>query len=146
MKICSSLICVIAIFWVCGCSLHKLTPKEKTVSAITETAYRMYLFMLKDKRFPDNLNSLPQRQNYLNCTLDGWGRSLIYTVLDDKFIILVSLGEDGRVGGEGQNVDLGRVYNAKNDDGTWNVNDVNWIVNARVPKEKATILISKALN
>ena len=115
----SSLICVIP-------------PVAMTNSAIIASFVRINMFMSEHHRFPGSLKDLPKREGYANSTTDGWHRPLIYRVEKDNFITLLSLGEDGKRGGTGENSDIEKTYRTRNPDGSWCVDDEMWILTAEI--------------
>ena len=100
---------------------------DKTVSAIGETHYRIYLYIKEHRTVPSDLSVLPKREGYVNQTTDGWGRELEYSVDKDGVITLRSLGADGQSGGDGLNRDIVRRYATRNADGTLNIDDEFWV-------------------
>ena len=108
------------------------TPREITRTAIGESFVRMHIYLTAHHQFPKSLTDLPKRDGYANQITDAWKNSLIYTIEDDSFITLKSLGKDGRLGGKRDNADIQTTYRTKNPDGTWCVDDELWIVTAKV--------------
>ena len=104
------------------------TPVELTNTAITESFSRMRMFLALHRRFPESLDDLPKREGHANRTADGWGRPLMYRIEGSNYITLLSLGEDGRVGGTGVDADIRKTYRTKSPDGSWCVDDEMWIV------------------
>lgn len=94
-----------------------------TDTAITETRVRIDMYMTANGKHPKDLSVLPIRQGYVNRTTDGWGRNLIYDVDNEGIISLISLGRDGKPGGEGDDADIGRYYRTRNKDGSLSIDD-----------------------
>jgi hypothetical protein len=44
----------------------------------------------------------------------------------------MSLGADGKLGGDGLNKDIVQRYRTRNPDGSSNINDKNWIIDAEI--------------
>ena len=100
---------VLVICCIFGCHYDLITPKEQTMSAITETSVRTGIYLEKRGSLPQNIDQLLRRDGYLNRTTDGWGNPLIYLVDGDRLTIK-SLGKDGISGGVGEDADVERRY------------------------------------
>jgi hypothetical protein len=90
------------------------------------------MYMVEHREVPPNLAALPTRQGYMNRITDAWGRELQYSVDDKGVITLMSLGADGKLGGDGLNKDIVQRYRTRNPDGSSNINDKNWIIDAEI--------------
>ena len=121
-----------------SCCMRVITPVEITHTAIGETFVRMHMYLTEHHQFPGALDDLPKREGYANRTTDGWQRPLIYTIEQDNFITLRSLGKDGRPGGSGEGADIQKTYRTKNPDGSWCVDEEFWIVTAEVKEPPTT--------
>ena len=86
-----------------------IPPKAMTVSAMTETAFRIKLALGKTGAIPSDLAPIPSRTGYANRIKDGWGRPLIYEHTSNTFT-LTSLGKDGRRGGTADNLDITKTW------------------------------------
>jgi hypothetical protein len=127
------LVGIIVLFAVVESSLVKRIPPEAmTLTAIGESQVRIHVYMLKHRDYPSSLADLPTREGYANCITDGWGYPLLYNVDDDGVISLTSLGQDGAVGGNGDNKDITRRYRTRNTDGKLNIDDEFWIVDSEI--------------
>jgi hypothetical protein len=116
-----------------ACSLVTvISPKETTLTAMSETRVRMHLYMLAQRDYPADLQALPVREGYANRVTDGWGRELIYAVDDAGIISLKSLGRDGKAGGKGDDADIIKRYRTRNEDGSLNIDDAFWIAESEI--------------
>ena len=118
---------------VVACSLvTTISPHDMTLTAIGETHVRMHIYLKEHRQCPKTLSQLPQRDEYINRTTDGWDRPLIYSVDDGGIITLLSLGRDGVAGGTGDDQDITRRFRTRNDDGTLNVDGELWTVTSEI--------------
>lgn len=85
-----------------------------TMTAMTETSFRIGMFVDRNKQLPQNLDVLPKRDGYANRTTDAWKRPLIYAVDSKDTFMLTSLGRDGVVGGKGDDADISFKYKVTN--------------------------------
>jgi hypothetical protein len=107
-------VALVLALWLLGGSLvTRRPPSAMTEGAMTETMFRMEIYLQQKKQLPGTLAVLPLRQGHMNSTTDGWGRPLIYTPNDDGYS-LKSLGKDGVVGGVGDDADIMRSYRVVN--------------------------------
>jgi general secretion pathway protein G len=109
-----------------------ITKREETVSAITETFYRIHLYAAANNALPPNLSVLPKRATHVNQTVDGWNRQLQYSIDPKGIITLRSLGADGKLGGEGDDADISVSYYSTRPDGTFWPSSPTWIVEGEV--------------
>jgi hypothetical protein len=116
-----------------ACSLvDRIPPDAMTKSAIDETEVRIQMYMKENRETPPSLTDLPIRKDYANRIKDGWGYDLQYTVDSDGAITLMSLGADGKPGGEGLDQDIVSRYKTCNPDGSLNIDDEYWITKAEI--------------
>ena len=96
------------------------TKQDATKATIAQVCRAVDLFCQDQHRFPEHLTDLVARPAYVESQkwppggyiteqpLDGWGRDLIFQVPGTKGrrFNVISLGADGRIGGENQDIDL----------------------------------------
>ena len=107
-----------------------------TPTAIGETHYRIYIFASKNQRLPTDLLELNERPGYANRTTDLWGRELIYQVDINGIITLGSYGQDGKLGGSGEDADILRRYRSKDESGRFIAGDDLWVATGEIYPEK----------
>ena len=73
---------------------------------------------------------------YDNHTNDAWGYPFLYAIGDDGTVTLTSLGSDGKVGGTGDAADVSHCFIAKQADGKWSEELVDWLPAAAVQPTK----------
>lgn len=129
----SLLSCVSSPFGPCSI-VTKIPPEGETLTAISETAVRIHLYMIAKRVPPPNLAVLPVRKGYANSTKDGWGRELQYSVDAAGVITLMSYGPRGKDGPPAERITSS--YRTRNADGSLNIDRKHWIVTAEVPREE----------
>ena len=93
------------------------TERARSTEAVMKfTAGSLYLFHLREQRYPADLSELtefagrrdPRVAQWLaTARTDGWGRRIVYEVGEGgRRFILTSLGADHAVGGEGADADI----------------------------------------
>jgi hypothetical protein len=75
---------------------------------------------------PPDLTSLPLATDYTNDVVDGWGQPIQLSVVDNKYIVLRSLGADRIPGGAGEDADMEGRFLFKKDDGKRCVMSDGW--------------------
>jgi hypothetical protein len=83
----------------CASLIDTIPPRDLTVTAMDETAYRIGMYLQKNGRLPADFKSLPVRDGYANETNDAWHRPLIYTIESGNIVVLTrSRRQTGRLG------------------------------------------------
>ena len=79
-----------------------------TQSLLVQLKHEVQLFKLEKSRYPDGLEDLVRQDYRDEIPRDAWGRILVYRVPGSRgaSFDIVSLGEDGLLGGEGLAADL----------------------------------------
>ena len=109
-----------------------MSPQMTTSYALRATAQRIQAYMQKHRAAPPSLSALPILDDEaFQAALDGWGCKLRYSIDPQGVITLISLGADGKPGGEGADADLTVRDRTRNTDWTLNVDDPTWIGTAR---------------
>ena len=75
---------------------------------------------------------LPKENLYSDPIADGWGETIGYEIEPGGVIALTSFGKDQQPGGEGKNRDIILRYRIKNPDGSFNVNDPDWLMFGKI--------------
>ena len=110
------------------------TPPRRSITRIRmiHTFERIRAYTKEHRQIPPSLTALPAAGGKYDETVDGWDRDFQYSVDRDGIIKLTSLGADGQPGGEDEDADIVMRYRTRNADGTLNVDDENWIENAKI--------------
>jgi hypothetical protein len=137
-RVLALLLTIVGLGWLATSLVHVITPREMTASAITESFVRIHLYAKTNQALPPTLEVLPRRDGYMNRTTDGWGHGLVYTISDNGFITLSSLGADQTPGGTGENADISRTYRSQNEDGTLIADQDMWIVDGELHEKSDT--------
>lgn len=98
------------------------------------TFERIRAYTKKHRQNPPSLTALPAADGEFDKAVDGWDRDFQYAADRDGVITLTSFGADGQPGGEGRDADIIMRYRTRNADGTLNVDDENWIWNAKIER------------
>jgi hypothetical protein len=112
--------------------IDRISPKDMTITSIDTNFVRIQIYMQEHRKAPPSLHDLPLRPGYADGTKDGWGNELQYSVDQDGVITLTSYGADGKYGGEGHNKDISRRYRTRNPDGSLNIDDKYWNIDAEI--------------
>ncbi len=112
--------------------IDTISLEDMTGTAISETKNRIHMHVLAHRDYPADLTRLPEREGYMNRTTDGWGRPLVYELDQAGVISLTSLGQDGELGGTGDDQDVTLRFRTRNDDGTLNIDDDLWLIHSEV--------------
>lgn len=87
-----------------------IPPVAMTRTRIRLMEHRVREYAAKYHRLPASLTDLPElEENRDSSTSDGWGRPIEY-VVKDRTATLLSLGEDGQLGGTGEASDIQIIF------------------------------------
>jgi len=75
---------------------------------------------------PGSLSVLPKMEGYDSSTRDGWQRDIIFEVSSSGVVSFRSFGRDGAVGGSGEDADIVRAFSARDAQGKWSDEMVDW--------------------
>jgi len=78
-----------------------ISPIDLTKTRIMITERRIIAYVSANTRLPKSLSELPSEgSNYDDDLHDGWGRELIYAPKGDGYVLIYSLGPNGKGGKE----------------------------------------------
>ena len=83
-----------------------IPPDDMTRTCFLVTSRRIKEFVNDHNELPKDLYNLPKRKKANNSIKDGWGREIQYNILENGKVMLLSLGRDGKPGGEGKDSDI----------------------------------------
>jgi len=83
-----------------------IPPRDLTITRIGVTQVRIRAYWKTHGRLPPSLSDLPLLPGRDNATVDGWDRSLLYSVTGTSIVTLSSLGADGTTGGTNLDEDI----------------------------------------
>jgi hypothetical protein len=113
--------------------LHGIKYKPFETNTTIKTVFvRIHLYARISKTMPASLDELPERRNYYDTLKDAWGRKLHYQVNENGMVTVFSLGEDGKLGGTGNDADISQSYYYKRPDGSFWAGDEYWPADAKV--------------
>ena len=126
-KVAVALVSVLALLIAILYVLVDIVPPVSMTVTVMEVTKEQILKYAKDMNvLPSGLSQLPLKKDKTNSLNDGWGRSIRYEVDSNGIISLTSLGKDGRPGGEGNAADIICSFPAKQADGSWSPELVDW--------------------
>lgn len=73
---------------------------------------------------------------YVDSANDAWGHPFLYTIGDDGTVTLTSRGSDRKASGTGEAAVINYRFLAKQDNGTWSDELVEWLPAAAVHPTK----------
>ncbi len=108
-----------------ACCLDTVPPRSLTHARMTVLKRRILRFAAAQNRLPAALADLPELQGFDNSLTDAWGLPIRLNVANDV-VALVSLGRDGSLGGTGDDADQVGSFPARQPDGRWAPELVQW--------------------
>ena len=98
---------LVVIVWAC---VENVPPQTLTRGRMTLIENRIRDYAAAHHRLPDNLSELPKAaDNRDDSIVDGWGRPIQYKK-EGHTVTLLSLGKDGRPGGNNQDADINATF------------------------------------
>jgi hypothetical protein len=108
-----------SIFWAISYFESTATQQVETTTAMAVDEMRIYEYTQIHGALPKSLAELPRPHDEIDATKDGWGKPIIYIIGKNDFVILVSLGADGKPGGSGDAADIIQSFQTKDAKGNW---------------------------
>jgi len=109
-------------------TVGRIPPYDLTISNMFETKRRIILYAHIHNELPKDLDSLPKIEGHANSILDGWGRSIIYSVSDGHGIVfLKSLGESGNSTCKNIKPCIIRSFKTKTETDEWVGEFIGWL-------------------
>ena len=110
------------------------TPDSSTTTAMYVLKRRILHYAKANNTLPTSLDELPELEGFNNRNTDGWGLK-INMQIDGTEVSLISYGKDNEPGGEGANLDLIAIFDAKTSSGSWaDENDEGYPSRKTLPK------------
>ena len=91
----------------------RIGPRDKTLTRMLRIAYAIDNYCQENKRLPQNITVLNKYGIDRTSSFDGWDNSFDFEVIEPNLVVLRSLGQDKKVGGEGENKDFIIKYNSE---------------------------------
>ena len=107
--------------------LCTVPPPSMTHASMYMCKRRVLRYAREHGRLPSALNETEPIEGFHSSIKDGWGVVLSYTVGTNDVVTFTSLGNDHAPGGTGDNADMIGRFNAREPDGTWPDELVDWI-------------------
>jgi hypothetical protein len=83
-----------------------IPPANLTKTRMKVIERRVFIFIRRRHRLPEELTELPTIVNYDNSIVDAWSVPIIYSHDKSGRVTLTSLGADRRLGGSGSAADI----------------------------------------
>ena len=96
---------------------------------------RILIYAAQHGKHPESLKQLPVLKGFMNETKDAWHYEIEYHLVGDNLVELISRGEDGKVGGTGNNEDIIRRFTLRDKEGDWMSPISDWLP-TKPPKEE----------
>lgn len=118
---------VIVLLALSRCLVDVIPRKDLTITRMWVLKRRVLQFAHAHNELPPSISALPPVEGYDNSTKDGWKREIIFEVSTEGVVTFRSLGRDGVVGGIGDDADIVRSFIARDSQGRWNDEPVEWV-------------------
>jgi len=99
-----------------------------TYGAMHRCKRRILRYAQKHNALPSTLKDTVLTDGHDSSTKDGWGFDLEYRVEPNNIVTFYSLGKDHAPGGTGDNMDMTGTFLAKQPNGSWSNELVDWIL------------------
>lgn len=106
-------------------SRARIPPESMTVTRMYVIKRQIVRFARSQGHIPRDIRGLPTIK-FDNEIVDGWGRTIRYSIDSDGSVVLVSLGRDGIKGGINADADIVRKFFPRMADGSWADETVPW--------------------
>ena len=121
------LLIVAAVVATLAFSLAEVIPSRSLTATRMQVIKRRVLqYARAHGKLPESLAALPAIEGYDSSIRDGWKRGILFEVSKSSVITLRSLGRDGKVGGTGDDADIIRSFPARDAQGQWSDEMVEW--------------------
>ncbi len=87
---------------------------------------RVLRYAQSHSELPKSLAALPTMKGYDSSVQDGWKRDIVFEVSASDVVSFRSLGRDGAVGGSGEDADIVRSFPARDSQGKWSDEMMEW--------------------
>jgi hypothetical protein len=115
-----------AVVTVLVCSVDTIPPRALTATRMQVLKRRVLQYARAHGHLPKSLAALPAMEGYDNSIRDGWKRDIIFEVSTSSVVTFRCLGRDGAVGGAGDDGDIIRSFPARDAQGRWSGEPVDW--------------------
>jgi len=106
--------------------VDRIPPRSLTATRMHVLKRRVLQFAQAHGEFPKSLVALPVMEGYDSSIRDGWKRDIIFEASTSGIVTFRSLGRDGAVGGSGDDADIIRSFPARDAQGKWSDEMIEW--------------------
>jgi len=106
--------------------LDRIPPRALTATRMHVLKRRVLQFARTQGELPKSLAALPVMEGYDSSFRDGWKKDIIFEVSTSGVVTFRSLGRDGIVGGSGEDADIIRSFPARDAQGKWSDEMIEW--------------------
>ncbi len=121
-----SLIATLILIGITMLFVDTVPPHSMTHGSMHMCKRRVLRYAYEHGKLPSALSETEPIEGFLASTKDGWGVVLDYSVDTNDVVTFKSLGKDRAVGGVGDNADMIGVFHARQPDGSWSSEFVDW--------------------
>lgn len=100
------------------CSIPPIPPHGKAWTVLWDIKREIHKYAAKHNALPVNYSGFPLHMRLYRLR-DPWWRPVVYALDNKGTVVLTTLGEDGRWGGEGRNSDLVLIFPSRLPNGEW---------------------------
>ena len=121
-----SLIAVLVLVGIAMLFIDTVPPHSMTHLSMHTCKRRVLRYAQKHGKLPSELSETEEIEGFHASIKDGWGVVLDYSVDRNDVVTFRSLGKDRAPGGVGDNVDMIGIFPARESDGSWSDEFVEW--------------------
>lgn len=122
-----AVIATLAVVGIAMLFVDTVPPHSMTHASMHMCKRRVLRYAREHGRLPSALSETEPIEGFHSSIKDGWGVVLSYAVGTNDVVTFTSLGKDRVLGGTGDNADMIGSFNAREPDGTWSDEFVDWI-------------------
>ena len=109
-----------------SCVVDRVPSRALTATRMQGLKRRVLQYAQSHGQLPSSLAALPLMEGYDSSVQDGWKRDIVFEVSASGMVSFRSLGRDAAVGFSGEDGDIVRSFPARNAQGKWSDETVEW--------------------
>jgi len=121
-----ALIATVAFVAIAMLFVDVIPPHSMTNNRMQICKRRILRYAKPHNRLPDSLSQTAEIPGFHYSLKDGWGNGILYRISQNGEVTLTSLGQDNKAGGSNDDADMSGIFSAKNTDGSWSDELVEW--------------------
>ena len=111
---------------ICILFVETVPPKDMTATTMHMLRRRVMRFAQSHDKLPERLSDTAVIEGFGESLTDGWGHDIEFTTSPSGVVRFKSLGRDHKEGGTGLDIDIVRDFPARQTDGQWSDEFVDW--------------------